>query len=99
MVKGIDSIYGETVGQFFVGFEGSFGSHHVTPRGLSARLLGKLVCIDGIVSRCEDSVPGIGYGSVSFSSRSAAGSLIHPKVVTSVHYNPSTNEVRSSTPN
>jgi len=39
--------------KFFVGFEGSFGAHHVTPRGLSASLLGKMVTIEGIVSRCS----------------------------------------------
>ena len=52
-------------GKFFVGVEGSFGANHVTPRGLSARLLGQMVCIEGIVSKCT---------------------LIHPKVVKSVHY-------------
>lgn len=39
-------------GNFFVGFEGSFGGQHVTPRGLSARMLGKMVCVEGIVSKC-----------------------------------------------
>ena len=38
-------------GNVFVGFEGSAGAHHVTPRGLSAVLLGKLVVIEGIVSK------------------------------------------------
>lgn len=36
----------------FVGFEGSCGAQHVTPRGLSAGLLGKLVMVEGIVSKC-----------------------------------------------
>ncbi|KAJ1919545.1 MCM DNA helicase complex subunit [Mycoemilia scoparia] len=36
-----------------VGFVGSFGSHHITPRGLRAALLGHLVCIEGIVTRCS----------------------------------------------
>ena len=49
----IDPNYGKKFdGKFFVGFEGSFGGQHVTPRGLSARLLGKLVCVEGIVSKC-----------------------------------------------
>merc|ERR1719272_14324 len=39
-------------GKFFVGFEGSFGGNHVTPRGLGAGLLGNLVCVEGIVSKC-----------------------------------------------
>eukprot|EP01147_Barroeca_monosierra_P000512 gene512-3838_t len=64
-----DATFSSKQGSFFVGFSGSFGGHHVTPRGLSAHLLGKLVCIDGIVSKC---------------------SLVHPKVVKSVHYCPAT---------
>lgn len=55
--------------KFFVGIEGSFGANHVTPRGLSARLLGQMVMVEGIVSKCT---------------------LIHPKVVKSVHYCPAT---------
>ncbi|KAF5304351.1 hypothetical protein FQA39_LY09730 [Lamprigera yunnana] len=55
--------------EFFIGFEGSFGNKHVTPRSLHAKFLGSLVCIEGIVTKC---------------------SLIHPKVVRSVHYCPAT---------
>ncbi|KAJ2559387.1 MCM DNA helicase complex subunit [Coemansia sp. RSA 1933] len=36
-----------------VGFRGSFGTRHLTPRGLRAKLLGQLVCIEGIVTRCS----------------------------------------------
>lgn len=36
-----------------VGFEGSFGEHYVNPRSLQARLLGKMICIEGIVTRCS----------------------------------------------
>ncbi|KAJ1965971.1 MCM DNA helicase complex subunit [Dipsacomyces acuminosporus] len=39
--------------QIAVGFRGSFGSHHLTPRGLRASFLGQLVCIEGIVTRCS----------------------------------------------
>eukprot|EP00002_Diphylleia_rotans_P034986 TRINITY_DN7583_c0_g1_i1.p1 TRINITY_DN7583_c0_g1~~TRINITY_DN7583_c0_g1_i1.p1 ORF type:complete len:832 (+),score=180.45 TRINITY_DN7583_c0_g1_i1:55-2550(+) len=39
--------------QFYVGVEGSFGAQHVSPRGLSARLLHRLVCIEGIVTKCS----------------------------------------------
>ncbi|KAJ1905142.1 MCM DNA helicase complex subunit, partial [Coemansia sp. IMI 209127] len=35
------------------GFSGSFGARHLTPRGLRASLLGQLVCIEGIVTRCS----------------------------------------------
>lgn len=36
-----------------VGFEGSFGALHTTPRHLSSRLLGHMVCLDGIVTSCS----------------------------------------------
>lgn len=38
---------------FFVAFEGSFGSKHVTARSLNARYLGNLVCVEGIVTKCK----------------------------------------------
>ncbi|KAJ2363600.1 MCM DNA helicase complex subunit [Coemansia sp. RSA 2610] len=43
----------DTMFQVAVGFRGAFGAHHVTPRGLRARQLGQLVCIEGIVTRCS----------------------------------------------
>jgi DNA replication licensing factor MCM3 len=36
-----------------VGFEGSFGGHHLNPRTLSGEYLSKLVAVDGIVTRCS----------------------------------------------
>ncbi|KAJ1723266.1 MCM DNA helicase complex subunit [Coemansia erecta] len=36
-----------------VGFGGAFGSNQVSPRGLRARLVGQLVCVEGIVTRCS----------------------------------------------
>lgn len=39
--------------QLHVGFEGSFGALHTTPRHLSSRLLGHMVCLDGIVTSCS----------------------------------------------
>lgn len=36
-----------------VGFEGSFGGFHTTPRHLSASYLGNMVCLDGIVTSCS----------------------------------------------
>ncbi|KAM3180311.1 hypothetical protein ACTXT7_016532 [Hymenolepis weldensis] len=36
---------------FFVGFEGSFGALHVSPRTLSSNLLGHMVCVEGIVTK------------------------------------------------
>jgi DNA replication licensing factor MCM3 len=38
---------------FYVGLHGSFGDNHVNPRTLRAMYLGKLVCIEGIVTRCK----------------------------------------------
>lgn len=37
---------------FFVAFEGSFGNKHVTPRTLTSRFLGNLICLEGIVIKC-----------------------------------------------
>ncbi len=34
-----------------VGFEGNFGRNHVTPRGLNAYNVGKLVLVQGIVTK------------------------------------------------
>ena len=36
-----------------VGFEGSFGPNHVTPRGLRAKLISKMVCVEGIVTKAS----------------------------------------------
>ncbi|KAK9768409.1 MCM DNA helicase complex subunit, variant 2 [Basidiobolus ranarum] len=38
---------------YHVGLTGSFGEYHVNPRTLRASHLGKLVCIEGIVTRCS----------------------------------------------
>lgn len=48
----VDATYGKQFEDFFIGFEGSFGAKHVTPRSLSARYLGNLVCLEGIVTKC-----------------------------------------------
>lgn len=50
-VSTIDPVYASEVEDFYIAFEGSFGNKHVTPRTLSARLLGCLVCVEGIVTR------------------------------------------------
>jgi len=36
-----------------VGFSGSFGDHHVSPRTLQAIHLGKMICLEGIITRCS----------------------------------------------
>ncbi|GAM24348.1 hypothetical protein SAMD00019534_075230 [Acytostelium subglobosum LB1] len=38
---------------YFLGFSGSFGSYHVTPRGLRAAFISHLICVDGIVTKCS----------------------------------------------
>jgi DNA replication licensing factor MCM3 len=37
--------------EYFLGVSGSFGPNSVSPRGLRARLLGKLVSVEGIVTK------------------------------------------------
>jgi DNA replication licensing factor MCM3 len=39
--------------QFYIGLRGSFGDHHVNPRTLRSMHLGKMVSLEGIVTRCE----------------------------------------------
>ena len=34
----------------------SFGSKHVTPRTLSSHFIGNMVCVEGIVTKCESSL-------------------------------------------
>lgn len=36
-----------------VGFSGSFGDHHVSPRTLQATHLGKMISLEGIITRCS----------------------------------------------
>ncbi|XP_067273228.1 MCM3 minichromosome maintenance deficient 3 (S. cerevisiae), like [Pseudorasbora parva] len=53
LVASIDTTYAKQFEEFHVGFEGSFGSRHLSPRTLSARFLGNLVCVEGIVTKCS----------------------------------------------
>ena len=53
-VGGIDSSYAKEHDEFFLGFEGSFGAKHVTPRSLTSRFIGNLVCVEGIVTKCKN---------------------------------------------
>jgi DNA replication licensing factor MCM3 len=36
-----------------VGFVGSFGDHHVSPRTLNSSLLSKMISLEGIITRCS----------------------------------------------
>ncbi|CAL8086159.1 unnamed protein product [Calicophoron daubneyi] len=52
-IQNVNPDYAKQKHDFFVGFEGSFGSKHVTPRTLNARLLGSMVCLEGIVTKAS----------------------------------------------
>lgn len=52
LVEQLDSEFGRDK-DFYIGFEGSFGAKHVTPRSLSARNLNNLICLEGIVTKCS----------------------------------------------
>ena len=52
-VSTVDPDYTKDNAEFFIGFEGSFGTKHTTPRTLTSRFLGNLVCVEGIVTRCK----------------------------------------------
>ncbi|KAK1795543.1 hypothetical protein P4O66_001041 [Electrophorus voltai] len=53
LVASVDATYAKQFDEFHCGFEGSFGNKHVSPRTLSARFLGNLVCVEGIVTKCS----------------------------------------------
>lgn len=38
---------------FHVGFSGSFGDHQVSPRSLNASYLGRMISLEGIITRCS----------------------------------------------
>ena len=40
-----------------MGLTGNFGENHVTPRGLQASMLNKMVCIDGIITKRMQTPP------------------------------------------
>jgi DNA replication licensing factor MCM3 len=52
-VDSVDPTYAKETEELFVAFEGSFGNKHVTPRTLTSRFLGNLVCVEGIVTKCK----------------------------------------------
>ncbi|KAG8714802.1 MCM DNA helicase complex subunit [Ceratobasidium sp. 394] len=39
--------------EYNIGFRGSFGDHHVNPRTLRAMHIGKMISLEGIVTRCS----------------------------------------------
>ncbi|KAF1376313.1 hypothetical protein PFLUV_G00210210 [Perca fluviatilis] len=53
LVASVDATYAKQYEEFFIALEGSFGTKHVTPRTLTARLLGSMVCVEGIITKCS----------------------------------------------
>ncbi|XP_075893754.1 DNA replication licensing factor MCM3 [Nelusetta ayraudi] len=53
LVANVDATYAKQHDEFYIGLEGSFGSKHVTPRTLTSRLLGSMVCVEGIITKCS----------------------------------------------
>lgn len=52
-VASIDATYAKQYEEFYIGLEGSFGSKHVSPRTLTSCFLSCVVCVEGIVTKCE----------------------------------------------
>ncbi|KAM9779422.1 DNA replication licensing factor MCM3 [Syngnathus typhle] len=53
VVASVDATYAKQYEEFNIGLEGSFGTKHVTPRTLTSRLLGSMVCVEGIITKCS----------------------------------------------
>ncbi|XP_059211646.1 DNA replication licensing factor MCM3 [Centropristis striata] len=53
LVASVDATYAKQYEEFFIALEGSFGSKHVSPRTLTSRLLGSMVCVEGIITKCS----------------------------------------------
>lgn len=52
-VSSVDPTYAAEQDEFYISFEGSFGDKHVTPRTLTTRYLGNMICVEGIVTKCK----------------------------------------------
>lgn len=51
VIGSIDPAYAKKTKEFHVGFEGSFGSRHLTARSLTSGFLNNLVCVEGIITK------------------------------------------------
>lgn len=80
----------QRLASYQIGFEGSFGANYVSPRTLCARFLRSLLCVEGIVTKCT-------ARRFSLSSHLDLGSLVHPKLVKSVHYCEATHKIVEKT--
>jgi DNA replication licensing factor MCM3 len=52
-VSALDATYSKNFDEFLVGFDGSFGANHVSPRTLISNYIGTMVCVEGIVIKCS----------------------------------------------
>lgn len=52
-VSAIDATYSKNFEEFSVGFDGSFGANHVSPRTLVSNYIGEMICVEGIVTKCS----------------------------------------------
>jgi len=52
-VSALDATYSKNFDEFLVGFDGSFGANHVSPRTLISNFIGTMVCVEGIVIKCS----------------------------------------------
>lgn len=52
-VSALDATYSKNFDEFQVGFDGSFGANHVSPRTLISNFIGQMVCVEGIVTKCS----------------------------------------------
>lgn len=48
-----DTTFSNKFEEFLVAFEGSFGTKHVTPRNLTSNLIGSIIAVEGIVTKCS----------------------------------------------
>lgn len=52
-VSAVDATYSKNFEEFSIGFDGSFGANHVSPRTLISNYIGEMVCVEGIVTKCS----------------------------------------------
>jgi len=82
---------------YHVGLDGSFGANEISPRSINAKFIGKLVCLEAIVTRCSIVRPKIlrsvhycektkmyhsrDYRDATMSGNSIPTSTVYPKEV------------------
>ena len=94
-VGSIDATFAKESEDFYIGFEGSFGSKHVTPRTLTATNLGNLVCLEGIITKCSLVRPKVRLFVIKICQFWHV--FIYPQVVKSVHFCPATGKTLERT--